>query len=300
MADLKHRRYVLIIDDGDVQKNLLTTPLVEQMQRKGIALTLVGARDGAQASMKVMNQKFDAVILDTAVPRMYESGFTNQIRTVKNTREGFLYVLSNDEPELLPEALKTGRVFPKPCDVGELIEALILDLSGSVSEKTAAIQRCAVDVRIVNAVISSTLKVLGQFQIKDITMGRPEVKDPASPLGGVISSVLNIVSKTFEGQLSISFDKGSYLELVTSMLCEEQTEINAENEDAAGEINNIIYGNAKPDLANFGVAMAIPKVLIGAGQCLEFPEGAVAMKVPFRTPKGSFFIEVLAHPIFGS
>lgn len=296
MGEIKYRRFVLVVDDGSIHKSLFEAPLADQLREKDIALTLVSAKDGAQASLKAVNQKFDAVILDTSVPRMFESGFANNFRSIKNTREGHLYVISAESPDLLPESLKTGRVFSKPFEPQDLIAALMQDLCGN-EPATPEASRFAVDVRVINAIIGATLKVLGQFQMNEIKMGTPEVKNPKDPMAGVISSVLDIVSKNFKGQLSISFDKGSFLELVSSMLCEEQTDINAENQDAVGEINNIIYGNAKPDLAQFGVAMSIPKVIQGAQQVLPCPEGSAAMRVPFKTTKGCFYIEVIAHPI---
>jgi CheY-specific phosphatase CheX len=295
MAELKHRRFVLIVDDGTIHKNLFASTLVEQFRKRSIALTLVSAKDGAQASLKAVNQKFDAIILDTSVPRMVESGFATNFRSVKNTRDGHLYVVSEVKPEDLPDSLKTGRLFSKPFQAQELVDALMQDLSGNEPEEE--VSKYAVDVRVINAIISSTVKVLGQFQVKEIKMGKPVMKDPQDPMGGVISSVLSIVSQNFQGQLSISFDKSSFLELVTNMLCEEQTDITPDNQDAVGEINNIIYGNAKPDLAQFGVAMSIPKVIYGANQCLVCPVGSAAMSVPFQTSKGVFYIDVVAHPM---
>lgn len=293
IAGLKYRRYVLIVDDGTIHKALGGQELAEQLRKKEIALTLVSARDGAQASLKAVNQKFDAIILDTSVPRMVESGFANNFRSVKNTRDGHLYVVSSQSLEELPESLKTGRFFLKPFDSRELIEALIQDFCG---EEIPEYSRYSVDVRVINAIISATLKVLGQFQISNISMGKPEIKSVEEPMAGVISSVLDIVSQNFKGQLSISFDKPSFLELVSNMLMEEQSDITTENQDAVGEINNIIYGNAKPDLAQFGVAMTIPKVVHGAGQLMVSPGGSAAMRVPFTTEKGKFYIEVVAYP----
>lgn len=291
---LKYRRYVLIVDDGTIQKTLGEAELCELLRKKDIALTLVSAKDGAQASLKAVNQKFDAIILDTSVPRMVESGFATNFRSVKNTRDGHLYVVSSQAIDQLPESLKTGRVFSKPFDPQELILALTQDLGGE--EISEAVRCYTVDVRVINAIISATVKVLGQFEVGKITMGKPEMKSCQEPMGGVISSVLDIISPNFKGQLSISFDKPSYLQVVSSMLMEEQTDITPDNQDAVGEINNIIYGNAKSDLAQFGVAMSIPKIVHGAGQSMACPEGSAAMRVPFRTDKGVFYIEVVAYP----
>lgn len=294
MTELKYRRFVLVVDDGSIHKSLFDTSLTEQLRKKDIALTLISAKDGAQASLKSVNQKFDAVVLDTSVPRMVESGFANNFRSIKNIKDGYLYVVSADKADTLPESLKSGRVFSKPFDCAALVEALVQDLVGEV---TAENSRYAVDVRVINAVITATLKVLTQFGVNEVKMEKPQMKTCKEPLAGCISSVLDIISQNFKGQLSISFDKGSFLELVSCMLCEEQTEITAENQDAVGEVNNIIYGNAKSDLAQFGVAMTIPKVLQGQGRLLECPEGSAAMRVSFKTSKGFFYIDVVAHPI---
>lgn len=291
---LKYRRYVLIVDDGTIQKALGDAELCELLRKKDIALTLVSAKDGAQASLKAVNQKFDAIILDTSVPRMVESGFATNFRSVKNTKDGHLYVVSSQTMDQLPESLKTGRVFLKPYDAQELILALTQDLGGE--EISEAVRCYSVDVRVINAIISATLKVLGQFDVGKITMGKPEMKSCQEPMGGVISSVIDIISQNFKGQLGISFDKPSYLQVVSSMLMEEQADITPDNQDAVGEINNIIYGNAKSDLAQFGVAMSIPKVVHGAGQTMACPEGSAAMRVPFTTEKGVFYIEVVAYP----
>lgn len=291
---LKYRRYVLIVDDGTIQKTLGEAELTELLRKKDIALTLVSAKDGAQASLKAVNQKFDAIILDTSVPRMVESGFATNFRSVKNTKDGHLYVVSSQAIDQLPESLKTGRVFSKPFDPQELILALTQDLGGE--EISEAVRCYSVDVRVINAIISATVKVLGQFEVGKITMGKPEMKNCQEPMGGVISSVLDIISQNFKGQLSISFDKPSYLQVVSSMLMEEQTDITPDNQDAVGEINNIIYGNAKSDLTQFGVAMSIPKIVHGADQSMPCPEGSAAMRVPFTTDKGMFYIEVVAYP----
>ncbi|MCB2285467.1 chemotaxis protein CheX, partial [Acinetobacter baumannii] len=95
----------------------------------------------------------------------------------------------------------------------------------------------------------------------------------------------------------VSFDKGSYLEVVSSMLMEEQTELNADNQDAVGEINNIIFGNAKAEISNFGVQMTVPRVLLGSNQVVACAAGSAGMMIPFNTNKGKFYIVVVALPM---
>src|SRR5207253_4434049 len=165
MTALKQRRYVLIVDDGTIQKTLGEATLADQFRKKDIALNLIFAKDGAQACTKATNQKFDAIILDTSVPRMDESGFVSTVGSTKNTKDGHLYVVCSESLEALPEALKSARVFSKPFDPQELILALMQDLGGDDVAGATEVSRFSVDVRVINAVISSTLKVLKQFQV---------------------------------------------------------------------------------------------------------------------------------------
>jgi len=296
MAALKYRRFVLIVDDGTIHKALFAAKLSEKLHKMDIALTLVSAGDGAQASLKAVNQKFDAVILDTSVPRMVESGFATNVDALKNIKNGQLYVVTKEDKETLPQTLRSARIFKKPCDLHQIMEALIQDLGRDLNSEPVP-SKIAVDVRVINAVIASTLKVLGQYGMNEVKMEKLQMKNSHEPMGGCISSVLDIVSKTFQGQLAISFDKKSFLELVSSMLGEEQAEINTENQDAVGEINSIIFGNAKSDLVQYGVLMKIPKIIHGEGKALSCPGGTAGMRVPFKTSKGRFYIEVLAHPV---
>ncbi|MNT92559.1 hypothetical protein D3C72_2338680 [compost metagenome] len=80
------------------------------------------------------------------------------------------------------------------------------------------------------------------------------------------------------------------------MLMEEQTELNADNQDAVGEINNIIFGNAKAEITNFGVKLTVPRVVMGANQVIPSSAGAAGMLIPFSTTKGKFYIKVIAQP----
>jgi chemotaxis protein CheX len=285
---------LLLVDDGAVDPAIFQEAVVEKLIKKNIHLSVVIANSGANASAKLANQKFDAVVVNLTVPRLQDSGLQYQLESASGGFSGPIYVLGNLETKKTNFNLSSGKPLPLPLDPQKLVEALIADLS--CSKAPAGTSKYVVDVRVINAIIASTVKVLGQFNMKSITMGKAEARGLQEPMGGVISSVLEIVSVSFCGQLSVSFDEASFLEMASGMLCEEQTSINEENWDAVGELNNIIFGNAKPDLANYGVELAIPTVVMGAGQIMECPAGSAALRVPFQTLKGRFFIDLIAYP----
>lgn len=295
MSNSESRRFILIVDDGETSDLLATSSLKEDLEKKQIVVTVVTARDGAQALLKAENQKFDVVIVDMAAPRVGDRAFSNGLRNMKNLEESRLYALCEDIEAPISEALKAARTFVKPLNVIELITVLSSDMKTTVSQKIDG-AKYTLDVRVINAIIAASVKVLAQFQMVDIKMGKPQMKNCEDPIGGEIASVLEINSQHFHGQLCISFDKNSFLELVSNMLGETQTEINTDNQDAVAEINNIIFGNAKSDLTQYGVSMSIPKVVHG-NKNLQCPSGSAMMQVPFRSKRGSFFIEVVAHPV---
>ncbi|WP_253696379.1 chemotaxis protein CheX [Bdellovibrio sp. HCB117] len=300
---MKTRKNILIVDNKCDLEHQLREPLFKQLENSAVAPILVRAKDGAEAAIKSENQKFDMVIIDTEVPRLMDGGFVYGIHTYKNTQDADVIVISQREETDLPESLQNSKFFKKPVSPGELIDAMISILNiqhHGASKETppvVAASKYAVDVRVINAVIKATTSVLGQFGVTSVNMGKAGPKSPHEPLMGEVSSVIDIKSQSFQGYLTISFDKGSYLEVVSTMLMEEQTELTQDNQDAVGEINNIIFGNAKAEITNYGVQMTVPRVILGAGQTVHSAPGAAGMMIPFSTGKGHFYLTVVASPI---
>lgn len=302
--EMKQRKNILIVDNNCELEQLVKEPLLKQLENSGVAPVVVRAKDGAEAAIKSENQKFDMVLIDTEVPRLMDGGFVYGIHTYKNTQDANLIVVSQKDAADLPESLRSSRFFKKPVSPTELIDAMITVLNaehhGTAAREpatTAAAQKYAVDVRVINAVIKATTHVLGQFGCADVKMEKAGPKSPHDPLMGEVSSIVEIRSQAFQGHLCVSFDKGSFLEVVSSMLMEEQTELTPDNQDAVGEINNIIFGNAKAEISSYGVQMTVPKVILGAGQTVPCPQGSAGMMIPFATGKGKFYITVVALPM---
>lgn len=301
---MKQRKNILIVDNNCELEQLVKEPLLKQLESSGVSPIVVRAKDGAEAAIKSENQKFDMVLIDTEVPRLMDGGFVYGIRTYKNTQDADLIVISQKDASDLPESLRSSRIFKKPVAPAELINAMIRVLNaehhGTAAREpatAAAANKFAVDVRVINAVIKATTHVLGQFGCPEVKMEKAGPKSPNDPFMGEVSSVVEIRSQAFQGHLCISFDKASFLEVVSTMLMEEQTELTPDNQDAVGEINNIIFGNAKAEISSYGVQLTVPKVILGLGQSIPCPQGAAGMMIPFSTGKGRFYITVVALPM---
>ncbi|WP_413292033.1 chemotaxis protein CheX [Bdellovibrio sp. HCB185ZH] len=302
---MKTRKTILIVDNNSGLENLVREPLSDRFRDSNVAPIVVRAKDGAEAAIKTENQKFDVVLIDTEVPRLMDGGFVYGLHSYKNTQDANLIVVTQKESSELPDTLQSCVLLKKPINPDELVNAMVKCLnqgapapaSAAPAAATSPQAKYAVDVRVINAVIKATMNVFAQFGVQNITMGKPETKSPHDALKGEISSVVEIKSQSYQGYLAISFDKASYLEVVSTMLMEEQTELNAENQDAVGEINNIIFGNAKSEITNFGVQLTVPKVLIGADSMIECKQGSAGMLIPFSTTKGHFYLKVIAVPV---
>ncbi|WP_413576495.1 chemotaxis protein CheX [Bdellovibrio sp. HCB290] len=296
---MKTRKTILIVDNNSGLDNLVREPLGKLLRDSDISPIVVRAKDGAEAAIKTENQKFDMVLIDTEVPRLMDGGFVYGLHTYKNTQDASLIVVTQRDSTDLPDSLRHCTMLKKPITAEELIQTMIKILNGEGGAPSSAgsANKYAVDVRVINAIIKATTNVFAQFGVQNITMGKAETKSPHDPLMGEISSVVEIKSQSYSGYLAISFDKNSYLEVVSTMLMEEQTELNADNQDAVGEINNIIFGNAKSEITNFGVQLTVPKVLIGAGSLISCHQGSAGMQIPFSTTKGKFYLTVIAVPL---
>ncbi|WII72915.1 chemotaxis protein CheX [Bdellovibrio sp. 22V] len=300
---MKLRKNILIVDNNSELEQLVKEPLLKKLENSGVSPVVVRAKDGAEAAIKSENQKFDMVLIDTEVPRLMDGGFVYGIHTYKNTQDAEIIVISQRELADLPESLQSSKFFKKPVTPDELITAMICILNvehngqAGDAKTTAAATKYAVDVRVINAMIKATMTVFQQFGIADVKMEKVCQKSPQDCMLGEVSSVIDIKSQSFQGYLTISFDKGSYLEVVSTMLMEEQTEITPDNQDAVGEINNIIFGNAKAEITSYGVQMTTPRVVLGANQKVTCPQGSAGMMIPFSTSKGKFFLTVVALPV---
>ncbi len=306
-SGMKLRKNILIVDNNCELEQLVREPLMSQLKDSEVSPILVRAKDGAEAAIKSENQKFDLVLLDTDVPRLMDGGFVYGILSYKNTQNASLIVISTREMADLPDSLKNSKIFKRPVHPDDIIQAMIQVLNTQPSAEqeskgspSPSPTKHAVDVRVINAVITATLSVLKQFGVDSVKMEKAATHSPYEPLPGEVSSIVDITSNSFHGILCISFDKPCYLDVVSTMLMEEQSELTPDNQDAVGEINNIIFGNAKSEITNFGVKLTVPKVVIGKEQIPPCPAGTAGMMIPFSTNKGKFYIFVAAFPGTGT
>ncbi len=153
--------------------------------------------------------------------------------------------------------------------------------------------------QIFDKVAESTIKTLQVMCKTEATQEDAYEKgvEPALPFD--IAGLIGITSATARGSVGIYFQKEIYLELLTQMLGESVTKIDKTNEDAAAELMNIIFGDAKLALNQQGhnIQMAIPNVLRGGKMISPESKLQKMVVIPIKTKMGRFFLEFALNPL---
>lgn len=159
-------------------------------------------------------------------------------------------------------------------------------------------QKQTINTDFINPFLSATMHVLEvQAQTKTVP-GKPFLKTETNQLLGDISGVIGLVSESFNGTVTITFPELTFLSIASKMFGETQTTLNKENQDVAGELTNIIFGQAKIELNNkgYGIKTALPSVVTGKDHSVTSVVKGLSIVVPFESDSGSFFVEITTSP----
>lgn len=155
------------------------------------------------------------------------------------------------------------------------------------------------DVNFIQPFIDATLNVLSVQANTPAKMTTPYLKTSSSANPSIdIAGVISIVSDVFIGTIALCFPQQTFLKICSGMFGEEHTEISEQIEDAAAEILNMIFGNAKAELNKkngYGIEKALPTVIRGTALQLNQTTGTT-MVLPFSSDAGSFHIEIEVIP----
>jgi len=150
------------------------------------------------------------------------------------------------------------------------------------------------DAKIVNPFIDATLHVLETMASTRAKARKPYMKKDQVARGDV-SGVIGLTGGAM-GMVSVSFTEKSILAIVSNMFGEEMKmkELNEEIKDAAGEISNMISGQARQRLEELGISLqaAIPTVIMGKNHTITHINKHPIIAIPFDTDNGEFTIEV--------
>lgn len=154
------------------------------------------------------------------------------------------------------------------------------------------------DVNFINPFLLATVKVLKVQCFLEAKPGKPKLKKHDDPmLLGDISGVIGLTAEAFAGTLALSFPEVVFLKIASNMLGEECKAITPEIVDLAGELSNIILGQAKLQLNNLGfvIQQALPSCIWGKDHQVKTFGGGVCIILPFETSAGTFYTEISSN-----
>ncbi len=147
-------------------------------------------------------------------------------------------------------------------------------------------------VDYINPFIRSTTNALETMAFTKAKIGKPYLKTADAPKCD-ISGTIGLTGEA-TGSVTVNLGKGLACAVISRMLSEEHTEMDATVKDGVGEIANMIAGGAKGEMQDKGMnfQIALPTVTLGFDQSHSHPPDVSCVVVPFSTDVGDFTIEV--------
>jgi chemotaxis protein CheX len=147
------------------------------------------------------------------------------------------------------------------------------------------------NVKYINAFIESAVNVLKVMAFIDATPGKPYAKQDQTARGDF--SGLITFSGSVTGSLALSFSESCIYKIVSNMLGENQETSNMVK-NAAGELTNMISGDARKRLQSQGLIIQadIPIILSGKDHLIKHVLTGPSIIVPFETAFGAFVVDI--------
>ncbi len=147
------------------------------------------------------------------------------------------------------------------------------------------------NAELINPFLKATVNVLSMMAFVKPVPGKPFLKHDNKAQGD-ISGVIGMTGHA-RGVVVFSLSEGAALKIVSSMLSESFTELNAEVSDAVGELTNMISGDARRELATKGFKFeaGLPSIIKGKGHIVESMTKGPTIAIPFDIDGAAFVVE---------
>lgn len=266
---------------------------------------IVEEKDGVQVifASGVLDPK-DSSALDAQVktwlvsPAMVHVVDCKQVTDVRATFYRHL-VLYNQQLKSYGKHLFFMNINPKfvtQMRADGLVSVVVAVQSLEEAKKRSAPSRPVVDVEFINPFILATRKVLEMQAQTPLNPGKAYLRKPEERIPMEIAGVIGIQCADFTGTISICFRAEVFLRIYENMVGEKHEQISSELEDAAGELLNIIFGQAKTvlnDTRGYNLEKSIPTILVGDKLKLHHQSRNPSIVIPFESSAGAFHLEIL-------
>jgi chemotaxis protein CheX len=147
-------------------------------------------------------------------------------------------------------------------------------------------------VEIKDKIIESTIEIFSSMVMMDITVDQENVNDNGKHTG-TITGLIGLAG-THKGVLAIHIPHPVAMAITSSFLGMDITEINADVEDAVGELANMLGGNVKTILTGKGrdIDLSLPSTISGDSYRFQSSKEVDKVIIQFGTASGLFLVEL--------
>jgi chemotaxis protein CheX len=145
---------------------------------------------------------------------------------------------------------------------------------------------------ISDRIIAATMELFTGMVMMEISVaGQPLVT--LGPLKKSITGMVGLAG-VHKGILAVHFSKQVALDITSSFVGVNVQEINADVQDAIGEIANMLGGNLKTILSDRGkdIQLSLPSTIFGDEYAVSPQVGGDQIILPFQAPSGEFYVHV--------
>jgi chemotaxis protein CheX len=147
-------------------------------------------------------------------------------------------------------------------------------------------------IEISDKIIESVVEIFTGMVMMEISVAG----EPVTNLGRLQQSITGMVglAGTHKGVLAVHFPNQVAMDVTGSFLGMEVDEINADVQDAVGEIANMLGGNLKTILSDRGkdIQLSLPSTISGDEYSFSSQAEVDQIILPFKAPAGIFYVEV--------
>lgn len=148
------------------------------------------------------------------------------------------------------------------------------------------------DTKYIEPFVEATINVFNDFFKETPRMSNPYLISSQQDHQWDISAVIGIAGES-RGAVAISFTEGVAKELTSILVGRKIDVINEDVIDSAGEVVNIIAGNAKKGLEEYRLVISLPSIVSGLNHKIAWPSKTMPIIcIPFTLPQGNFHVSV--------
>jgi chemotaxis protein CheX len=151
-----------------------------------------------------------------------------------------------------------------------------------------------IDTEFIRPFVEGAIYTIQVQCSSSVQAGKPFIKANGPSLDPDIAAVIELNTEKFQGSIAICFPQSVFLNMMGKMLGETYDVLTDELESGAGELLNIIYGQAKKALNEKGykIPLAIPIVVRREGWAERKASADRILILPFSTDLGDFHMEL--------